>query len=407
VALCCLAAPCKSFARDPAPTGESGGVLLVRHREVTLSIEHADKVAEALLDKARKVGGQLEERKGNRLVLGVPGPRLGELEALIAELGEIKSQSAGTSDVALEVADLEAALRAVQQQRASLESMLGRARSVDESLLVERRLAEVEQKAIALRTKLHAVRRLAAGVRVAITLAPRPVEPIPGVQLPFPWLSTLSEAELRNPSVPPDEPFDSGGIDGNVDMALELEGRQMRDRPERDDVSRALALVLRLRGARTDPVGFAGAYDVKLGGLDGVVYEMRGLAGLGTSIGGALTLGLLGGAGVSGWTGERVPSSLEIPLELFVLVDFGDALRFSAFAQPRWTVTRDARRDGAEHGLFADELALGSALLLPQVFGQNDVDEGGLRVGFEYTELLATKMYSLTLGIGFGFPSRR
>jgi hypothetical protein len=88
-------------------------------------------------------------------------------------------------------------------------------------------------------------------------------------------------------------------------------------------------------------------------------------------------------------------------------VDFGDAVRLSLFAQPRWTVTREARRDGAEHGLWADELALGGALLIPQIFGEERIDEGGLRVGFEYTELLSQAMYAVSVGIGFGIPSRR
>ena len=343
---------------------------------------------------------------GSELVIRVEEPKFRELSELFAQLGEIKSQTASAEDASLAASDLESALRAAQQQRAGLESMLGRARSVDESLLVERRLAEVEQKTSALRTQLSTLRRRAATVRLDIALLEQPVAPIPAVELPFPWLRTLSESELMNPPAAGEDPSDTGGIDKNADLALELEGRVLRDRPALDETSRAFALVLRLRGVRTDPVGIAAGYDVKLGGLDGVVYEMRGMGGLGTAIGSVLTLGLMGGVGISGWTGDRVPSSLEIPAELFFLLDIGEAVRLSLFAQPRWTVTREARRDGAEHGLAADELALGGALLLPQVFGGERISEGGLRVGFEYTELLATEMYSLSVGIGFGLPSR-
>jgi hypothetical protein len=382
-------------------------ILLLRQRVVMIAVADVETAADSLLDVVQKLGGELEARTGQRLVVHVPEAKLRDLSAVFVEKGAIKSQTASAEDASERAADLMAALRAADERKKGLESLLGRARSVDESLLIERRLAEVEQKTSALRTELSALKRKAAAVRVEITLVSPPVEPIPGVQLPFPWLRTLSGSELRNPSAPPEDSSDAGGIYKNADLALELEGRLLRDRPAVDEVSRALALVLRLRGAQADPVGFAAGYDVKLGGLDGVVYEMRGLGGLSTAIGSVLTVGLLGGAGVSGWTGDRVPSSLEIPVELFTLVDFGDAVRLSLFAQPRWTVTRDARRDGAEHGLWADELALGGALLIPQIFGEERIDEGGLRVGFEYTELLSHAMYAVSVGVGFGIPSRR
>lgn len=404
--LCCSAAPGKSFARESGSEGALQTVPLLRRRTVAIAVADAEKAADALLVALRKIGGELESRTGSAFVIRVPEPKLRELFVLFAELGEIKSQTASAEDASLQASDLEAALRAAEQQRAGLQALLGRARSVDESLLVERRLAEVEQKTSALRTQLSALRQRATAVRLEIALLEKPVEPIPGVRLPFPWLSTLSSSELMSPSARAEDPSDTDGIEKNADMALELEGRMLRDRPAPDDTSRALVLALRLRGVRTDPVGIAAGYDVKIGGFNGVVYEMRGMGGLGTAIGSVLTLGLLGGVGVSGWTGDRVPSSLEIPVELLALLDIGEALRLSLFAQPRWTVTREARRDGAEHGLAADELALGGALLLPQVFGEERINEGGLRVGIEYTELLSTQMYSLTIGVGFGMPSR-
>jgi hypothetical protein len=379
--------------------------LLVRTRTLTIAVVDAEKAADAVLHAVRKLGGELASRSDEKLVIRVSETVLRELFERFALIGEIKSQSASAEDASLEAADLEAALRAAEQRRGGLESLLARARGVEESLLVERRLAEVEQSKARIRTELSTLRRRAGSVRLEVALLARPVEPIPDVQLPIPWLNTLSVSELMNPSAPPEEPSESDGVVANTDMSLDLEGRLLRDRPAADE-SRALVLGFRIRHSNTDPVGFAGGYDAKIGGLDGFVYELRALGGLGTAIGSALTLGLLGGAGVSGWTGDRVPSSLEIPLELFVLLDIGDSLRLSLFAQPRWTVTREARRDGAAHGLIADELAVGGALLLPQLFGQERIDHGGLRLGFEYTELLGTEAYGVTVGLGFGNPSR-
>lgn len=394
------------MAQAPPTDGVVATSLLLHQRSLTIAVGDSERTAEALLKGVRKLGGELESRADQRLVFTIPEPRFRELFELCARLGDIRSQTASAVDASLEAADLEAALRAARERRASLEDLLRRSPGVEQSLLVERRLAEVEQKASAARTQLSTLKRRAAAVRVEISLIAQPVEPLPAVELPFPWLRTLSESELMNPSAPAEDSA-AGAIVKNFDVALELEGRVLRDRPAPGEDSQGAAGVLRMRGARTDPVGFAAGFDIKLGPAKGLIYELRGLGGLSTAIGSVLTLGLIGGAGVSGWTGDRVPSSLELPVELFTLLDFGDALRLTLFAQPRWTVTRDARREGAEHGLVADELALGGALLIPQILGQRGIDDGGLRVGFEYTELLSTQMYSVTVGIGFGMATRR
>jgi hypothetical protein len=72
--------------------------------------------------------------------------------------------------------------------------------------------------------------------------------------------------------------------------------------------------------------------------------------------------------------------------------------------QPRWAITREARQALRSSRGF-DEFTTGGAVLLPFVLGGDELEDGGLRLGFEYGEVMQGRTYALTAGIGFGFPS--
>lgn len=378
-------------------------LFLIRERVVAVLVPDLDGAAEAATAAARDAGGSLQTRNGGQLVFAIPEARAGEFARRVALLGEVQRESGSSEDVAFRAADLESAARAARARRAELEQLRARAASASDGLLVEQRIAQIDAALATAERELRLLRQQALRVKFVVELLEKPVEPLPTVNLPFPWLATLSGQDLAYPSRPEPEADSEPGIASNVDMSLSLEGRRLADRPAPDEDSRALLLALRLRAARTDPVGIAAGYDASLGGFDGFVYEFRGFLGLGTAAGNWFTLGLLGGVGVSGWTGDRVPISLELPVELFTLIDLGAVGRLSMFAQPRWALTSEARRAGTGPGEIAHEYTLGGAVLLPFVFGNDDVDEGGLRLGFEYGEVLESPVYSVNVGIGFGF----
>jgi len=380
-----------------------GAAVLIRQRSVRLRVEDVEASIERVLGLVRDQGGQLEQRAGQKLTLRVPEQGVTPLLARLPALGELRAQSASTVDESFRAADLEAAVRAAEQTRAMLTALLARARNVEESLLVERRIKEMETRIANARAERRALDRRRQSVALVIELEALTPEALPSVELPFDWLKKLSFTELMYPSAPPYE--EESGLESNVDIALALEGRLIRDRPSLDENSRALAAALRMRGADVDPVGFAAGFDAALGGFDGFVYDLRFLAGLGTAFGRVVTLGLVGGLGFSGWTGDRVPSSLELPLELFMFVDLDEFARLAAYAQPRFAVTREARRDGSKLAGPADEISIGGAVLLPLLLGNERLEHGGMRLGFEYGQLLDTTAYLVTLGVGFGFPN--
>ncbi len=376
---------------------------MIRERVVAVLVPDLDDAVEAATAAARDAGGSLQTRNGGQLVFAIPDARADEFARRVALQGEVKRESGSSEDVSFRAADLESSARAARARHAELEQLRARAGSASDGLLVEQRIAQVDAALATAERELGLLRQQAARVKFVVELLERPREPLPTVNLPFPWLGTLSGHDLAYPSRPEPEADSEPGITSNVDMSLSLEARRLDDRPSPDEDSRALLLALHLRAARTDPVGIAAGYDATLGGFDGFVYEFRGFLGLGTAVGDWLTLGLLGGVGVGGWTGDRVPISLELPVELFTLIDLGAVGRLSMFAQPRWALTSEARRAATGPGESTDEFTLGGAVLLPVVFGNDDVEDGGLRLGFEYGEVIDSRFYSVTAGIGFGF----
>jgi hypothetical protein len=369
-------------------------------RAQSLSIEVADVGAAAtrVTELAREHGGELRRREDRRLTLRVAPERFDALLEELSALGHIAARSASTRDLTTERADAEAAVAGAERARERLAQM--KSGDVQSGLLVEQRIAEVEAQIRQHRAALTRLEQDARWVAVDVTLVGLGrVEPVPEHRLPIPWLQTLSPNRLQS-SPPPEEP--APPIRANLDLSINLELRWLVERPESEAASAAAVAGFRTRGALTDPVGFAYGTDFYIGGWHGFVFGVGLGAGLGTSIGSVLTLGLIGGLRYDVWTGDRLPAALMAPAELFATVELDDAARLLFFTELAWSLTSTDRDDGAKLLEISDELSLGGAVLLPAGLGQNEIQDGGLRLGFVYGELLGTHMYTVTVGVGAG-----
>jgi hypothetical protein len=369
-------------------------------RAESLSIEVADVEAAAtrVTELAREHGGELQLRQDRRLTLRVPPERFEGLVEKVSALGHIAARSASTRDLSAERADAEAALAGAERARQRLAQM--KSGDVQSGLLVEQRIAELEAQIRQQRAALARLEQDARWVAVDVTLVGLGrVEPVPEHRLPIPWLQTLSPNSLHSPP-PPEAP--APPIRADLDMAMNLELRWLVERPEPEAASAAAAAGFHTRGAITDPVGFAFGTDFYVGGWHGFVFGVGLGAGLGISVGSVLTLGLIGGLRYDVWTGDRLPSALMTPAELFASVDLDDTARVLLFTQLAWSLTSTDRDDGAKLLEISDELSLGGAVLLPAGLGQDRIQDGGLRLGFVYSELLGTHMYTVTVGVGAG-----
>jgi hypothetical protein len=391
-------------AASPAPAAGTEP-LLGREHSVVIAVEEPDEAAAQLLDLVRRLGGELDRQAGNRITLRVPEAKLGDFVRQARELGRLRHASARSLDMSAARAEVEAELASAIADRRRLEALGRHSGGVSDSLLVERRTAEIEARIAAAQAALAQFERSAGSGHVEVVLeAPRPPERLSPFRLPFPWLDTLSLERLR--SAAPEPPGPAPGIDANVDIAFQLEARWLVDRPPGEEGSGAAVLATRFRSAVTDPVGAAVGFDLGLGGLHGFAWELALMGGVGTSFGSVATVGLVAGLGLDGWTGRRVPASLMAPVELFVTADVGEVARALVFWQPRRSLGSEARDDGADRFAFADEWSAGGALLLPWLIGNQELDDGGLRLGFVLGEQLGTRSYAITFGLGWGLVRR-
>jgi hypothetical protein len=391
-----------TLAYPAVVTAQVAGPQLVSDRDVTVWVDDTEAAASAIAAQARELGGELVEQQPQRVTVRVPAGQVSTFVEGLAAEGRLQVRRGSSRDTSFERAELEARLRRARGQRSRLGSMLAKATSVDDSLGVERALAPVDAEIARLTSEIAALDRSAALVTVRIDLQPRDAvipEAVPAFALPFPWVADLSLPTLLDTShrEPPGPP--ARRIRSALDLGVALDLLDL----DREDPEYAGELALHMRGVwDTDPVGFATGLDLGLGGGQGFVYEAAFLLGFGASIGEVSALGLVGGIGANGWTGDRVPGSMVLPVELFATLEFGDAGRLILFAQPRWAPTSHSRRHGSDHTPFGDELRVGGAVTIPALLGLDTLESGGLRVGFAYTELVDSRLYVATVGLGSG-----
>lgn len=395
-----------ALAAQPASAAEGVALepatspLLAEQRDVALVVPDVVAAEGAIARAAGEVGGTV--LPGGAVVeVRVPRAKLETFLAALDGVGRTTSRSGSSVDVTVERADLESALRSTRAARERTAAARRLATKVVESVAVERRLEELDAEAAGLESSLHALSRRVATVLVRVALR-REVEvpPVPEVRLPFPWLDQLSLDHLQGGGSGPSP--DPTGIRSILDVALQLEGHRLVDRPDGLDAASAMVGAVRMRGASTDPVGFAAGTDFALGGFDGFAFDVAMMGGVGTALGSVITLGLVGGAGYDVWTGGRLRGGLKLPVELFATLELSEAARLLVFAQPRWVPTPGARHARARVTELADEVSLGGAVLLPFAIGEDEIDDGGLRLGFTYAEAMGAKRFVATAGIGWG-----
>jgi hypothetical protein len=403
------AAPSASAtAREPAPDADRTAQQqpLLDHRgQIALLVDEPRMASEAVVHLAQSHQGKLEVQTERQVVIRVPAARVNAVIARLCALGRITHRSMTTRDIGPAQTDLSAELASSIRTRERLLALGRRAQSVDDSLLVERRVALVDEEIARLRAALAALERRGEQATLTVHLMPRSErapENVPEPRLPFPWLDRVTLFDLLSTGQSGGADHESRHIDSNLDVALQLEGTRVDGLPNQRDRAYAVAAALRTRGViGTDPLGMALGMDLALGGGEGFLYDVGLLLGLGWSIGELSSMGLVSGLGHSGWTGDHVTPGLDIPVELFMTLEAGDVARLILFAQPRWAFTH-SRDQGSPNTPFGDELSVGGALLIPALFGNDELDEGGLRIGGAYTELGGGRAYTLTLGMGAG-----
>jgi hypothetical protein len=365
---------------------------------VGLRVEHEGEAQKAIAAAAARVGGRVLWSSGGDVRLTVPRDRYRELVTELRGLGELQYDKLGVRDATRQyaeaLANLESA-RAASARRRQLRRVPG---SVQEKLVVERvvegsieriRVAEARVRDIAERAEY-------AELRVVLLYEPRA-----GVEhsaLPFSWLDELGLARLQNP--PSHVPGRSrAGMTSLTEIGLGVTTFYVPNAEPLGGTKLAMGLGFGLRSlGDSDPVGFFGGMDLSLGASQGFVYGLQVLLGAGLPIGRRLVLGVSAGPGIDGIT-TVVPFSVLFPVEVYVGWDVASFMNVSLRAHHAFA-TADARRDGAAHALFGDELFAGVVTTLAErdSWTAERQKRGGWSVGAGYRELMGTEMVGLWLG---------
>jgi len=160
-----LAVPAPADEPAAAPGEDAAAVQELRFddriiRTADLSVEVPEGAFDEVWDRALKVadrfgGSVLTTSRGSgdpereavafgELTIRVPSERFEEAAIAVRALGEVRSDQTSSQDVTEEYVDLTSRLRHLRAQEDALLTLMGRARSVQDILVVQRELANVQ-----------------------------------------------------------------------------------------------------------------------------------------------------------------------------------------------------------------------------------------------------------------------
>jgi len=173
--------------------------LLIYTAQLTLSVLELDKSLEAVETIARDLGGMLAQRTDSQAVIRVPTAKFNDALTRLQALGDLLHKSVEVQDVGEEFRDLSLRLQNARQVRDRLAALLANAKSVEESLKVERELERLNAEIQRMEGRLKYLRDRAAFSTITITFEVRQVEVMrrrDAFLLPFSWLSNLGLGRL-------------------------------------------------------------------------------------------------------------------------------------------------------------------------------------------------------------------
>lgn len=182
---------------SPTPKPAAAAQLLVYTADLHLRVEDVTKAIDAVERIAKRSGGYLVVRQDNRITVRVPSGKLDPALEQVMELGDVLHKNVSIEDVTDLYFDLQTRMKNLEVVKKRLEELLEKARTVDESLAVQRQLERVTTELERLRGKLKLLSELVLFSTVTVVFEPKSNEAIDSkVRLPFPWMDRLGLGEL-------------------------------------------------------------------------------------------------------------------------------------------------------------------------------------------------------------------
>ena len=176
VAAVCLLLGVVACGGNPAPPGgltppvqeaPPSDRLVAKEADVEVSVDELAPASARVDSIVGATGGLVESSRVTgdnqiELELRVPAPALDTMLAGLRTLGSVDRELVSTSDVTVEVVDLEARLRNLEAVRDRLLTYLDEAQNVDEVISVERELTRVQSQIDSINGRLQLLRSQAA-----------------------------------------------------------------------------------------------------------------------------------------------------------------------------------------------------------------------------------------------------
>ncbi len=208
-------ADASSSGSKPAPPGEAPRVesdklasdaisvkkVLIYTATLQMAVFDVEKALARVESLAKDLGGFLALRSDKQITIRVPSSRFEDAISGLAVHGDILHRDVKVEDVTEQYLDISLRLRNARQVRERIAQLLSSAKSVEDSLKIERELERLSAEIERLEGRLKYLQDQAKFSTITVVFQPLRESEMKRervFQLPFPWLSQLGLGRLLN-----------------------------------------------------------------------------------------------------------------------------------------------------------------------------------------------------------------
>jgi two-component sensor histidine kinase len=192
--------PQKQAPDERTATDATSGPLLIYQAILHLAVYQVQDNQRSVVAIARELEGYLAQQSDTIVVIRVPARRFQEALGRIEALGDVLHRNIQATDVSEEFRDTQIRLRNLEQVRDRLAALLAQARTVEESLQIERELERLTTEIESMKGRLRFLEDRIAFSTITVNFSPREQETLQGelFNLPFDFLYNLGLRTLLN-----------------------------------------------------------------------------------------------------------------------------------------------------------------------------------------------------------------
>lgn len=177
--------------------------MIIYTAKLRVSVADVDESVDKAKEMVESMGGYMQSRSGEELVVRVPVTRFDEYIESLSKLGEIFRRRISSQDVTREYTDIAIRLKSAKVVLKRLQELLAKAKNVKEAMAVEKEIGRVVETIERMKGQLRYLEQHAALSTVTIRFV-SPINryknrrPTRARRSPFPWIRKLGLRHLVN-----------------------------------------------------------------------------------------------------------------------------------------------------------------------------------------------------------------